>query len=285
MDWFKQNPFLGTVALAAALVLGIGAYFVYSEAARHGMEQEAFNQNKLKLEGLRRNKPFPNEANVKATEDEKAQAVKLLEEIAKELQVEQRDLTPQAFQDELSKAVQEVTRLAADKGVVLPEGFYLGFETYETQPPSPEAAAQLGQQLRSIRGVVSAILDARVKSLDQIIRTPLPSEAGAPDAAQKEPAAALALAPFDLRFTADQSSFRLAFNRIPELEPPVFVRLLAIANSAPTPPLKNAAAEDKPPAGEGQPAEQGDGIQAVLGRETLLIDLRLASVIAQPPSP
>jgi hypothetical protein len=142
----------------------------------------------------------------------------------------------------------------------------------------------LGQQLRSIRGVVSAILDARVKSLDQIIRTPLPSEGGAPDAAQKEPAAALALAPFDLRFTADQSSFRLAFNRIPELEPPVFVRLLAIANSAPTPPLKNAAAEDTP-AGAGQPAEQGDGIKAVLGRETLLIDLRLASVIAQPPSP
>jgi hypothetical protein len=293
-DWLKSNPFLGALLSAAALVVLLGGYFVFSQASRLGEVQTAFEEKKMLLGRLQGSKPFPNQANVEATEKEAAGAQALLEDIAKNFRVEVPPVGPQAFQDTLSKMVREISESAAAKGVALPENFYLGFETYETQPPPPEVTAQLALQLRSIHAVAKTLIDSKVISLGPITRAPLPGEAAqtAKDAGEgdndgkrkkkKEEAPSFALAPFDVNFTADQPSFRLAFNRLLDLSPPIFVRLAAVANSQPLPPAKAAAGE--PAATPGQ-AEEPVGIKPVFGRETLVVDLRLASIATAAESP
>jgi hypothetical protein len=293
-DWFKHNPFLGTLVSVAALVLLVGGYFVFSQASRLDEEQTAFEEKKMQLARLQGSKPFPDQANVESTEKEAGEAQALLEKIAKSFQVETPPDGPQAFQDMLSTMVKEISEAAAAKGVTLPEDFYLGFETYKTQPPPPGATAQLALQLRSINAVAKTLIDSKVGALGSITRAPLPGETAplTSDAAEednskkrakkKDDEPSFAMAPFDVNFTADQQSFRLAFNRLLDISPPIFVRLVAVANSQPVAPAKAAAEE--PAATPDQPGEPA-GIKPVLGRETLMVDLRLASISSSAGHP
>lgn len=286
MDWLKSNPVLGALAAAALLVVLLGGYFAYSASARFAEEQMLFDGKKSQLESLRTGKPYPDAANAEAAESETKEAADMLAKLGKSFSAPMPALTPQAFQDELSSAVKEIQALAAQKGVALGEEFYLGFEAYEAQPPSETVAAQLGLQLRSIEATVRALIESEAKSVEGVTRSPLPGESGAAVAdkeATKEKAKTFALLPFDVAFTADQPSFRLALNRVSELKPPVFIRLVSIANSSPQPPPKSAATDA--PAQEPTADATGEkGIEPILGREFLRVDLRLASVAGQPES-
>lgn len=292
MDWFKQNPFLGALVAAAALILLGGGFLVFSQAGRLDEEQAAFEEKKASLDRLNRGKPFPDAENLAAMQKESAEANELLAQIAGEFAVQAPKLTPQGFQDELSKLVKEITEMAAARGVTLPEDFYLGFESYETQPPSAETAPQLGLQLRAIHAVAKVLVESQVKGLGPIVRAPLPGEAGAPVKEEEEPEEkgrkkkpkeeaepSFAMAPFDVNFTSDQSAFRMAFDRILGISPPVFVRLVAVTNSALTGPSKQEPAPEDAATPEAAAATT-PGIRPVLGRETLTVDLRLASIAA-----
>lgn len=295
MDWFKKNPFMGALAAAAAVILLAGGYLVFAEVGRLDEEQTSFAEKKSQRDRLEANKPYPNQDNLAKTEAEAHQAGELLAGIAKGFAVTAPPLE-RPFQDELSKRVKEISALAADKGVELPETFYLGFDTYETQPPPPELAAALALQLQSVYAVAKVLVEAQVKSIGSITRSPLAGEAGAAQAGdsgdggkgkgKKGPTHAFGMAPFDVNFTAEQSAFRNAFNRILNISPPIFVRLVSVANSAPVPPAKAGAPDAAAQASaSGEQAEASGGIKAVLGREMLTVDLRLASITNGPNSP
>lgn len=297
MDRIKQNPFLSGCIGAALAIIVVGGYLVGSEAGRYGEEQTSFADTTMLLQRLERNKPFPDASNVGSAEKEVKETGSLLTEVAAELAVEAPQLTPQAFQDELNKLVKNIRQLAQARGVALPGDFYLGFETYETQPPASNAAAtELGLQLRSIHAVTETLVNSGVAALGPIVRAPLPAEAAkdAPEEPEdgkknrkqkkkdkgEDSTPAFSMAPFNINFTADQSAFRLAFNDILAITPPVFVRLVAIENSASAPPSKAASAEAAPD----EPAEAGT-IKALFGREKLTVHLRLASIGSSPSQP
>lgn len=288
MDWFKKNPFLGGIAVAAVVILAVGGYLVSGASGRLSETQAAFDSKKSELENLQRNKPFPDQANVDAAQKETEQAAQLLGDIAKKFEVTVPEITPQEFQDSLSNLVKETIKLAADKGVILPEKFYLGFESYETAPPSAALAPQLGLQLQSIHTVTKILIESQVKSIGPIRRDPLHGEAGAAEAtkddegsAAKKGAKAAAktgtafgMAPFDVSFTSDQSSARTAFNRILDITPPIFVRLAAITNSA----LKSPSKTGENKSQSEDESTEPSGIKPVFGRETITVNLRLASI-------
>lgn len=297
MDWFKQNPFVGAILAAAAVILLVGGYFVYTASGQFAETQEAFASKKSTLENLQRGHPFPDEANLKAAGQETEHATKLLEGISKNFEVSTPSLEPKDFQDKLSRMVLEITKAAADKGIALPEKFYLGFESYQTEPPAAAATAALGLQLDSIHAVVKALLESNVKSLGPILRTPLRGEASAAGTATENAASkaskkktaphasAFGMAAFDISFTADQTASRTAFNRILNINPPVFIRLAALSNSAPKAPLKAKAEDERAAhttAESGQEAETS-GIKPVFGRETVTVNLRLASITPNAP--
>jgi hypothetical protein len=286
MDWFKQNPFLGLLALVTAVLLLGSMYFLYDAHSRYQTEATLHEEQKRSLKSLQGNKPFPSEENVRLTQEELDAARSMLADIGKSFEVETPATTPQGFQDLLREKVNDITSRAAANGVTLGEGFYLGFEAYETQPPPAAAAGPLALQLESIHGVAGMLVDAKVREIAAIARQPLAAEGAAAEdndederkprrkRDQDTPASSqelpdLVLAPFDVRFIAEQSAFRTAFNRILESQPPVFVRLVGVTNSVPAGPTKASAA------GEEADAEV---IKPVLGQELAIVNLRLAAV-------
>lgn len=292
MDWFKQNPFTGGVLVVTALLVLAAGYFAMGAQTQLAEQQADFDNKVQQLTALRGNKPYPNAANVAAAEAElkKAQAmVAALDETVRQRSAALASVTPQAFQDDLRAKVNEITKLAKERDTEIADGFYLGFEQYETQPPDPAAAPMLSQQLASINGVIRALLDARVQSIGPVQRDPLPVEkaggAAKPDA-KKAGGSGLELAPFSISFTSEQSAAREALNGIVSAKPIVLVRLINVTNSRLDAPAKTAdsPAGTSPLATEVAAAEPA-AIPPVLGRETLTVAMRLASISTSGEKP
>jgi hypothetical protein len=285
MDWFKNNPFLGILG-ASTLALGALCVFLILSARSAMVEQQdAFLSNTGQLSSLQTAKPFPNDANLEAAQADLAHARQILAGLAHAVAAQSAPLdgtlSPQKFQDDLNTRVTEIAAAAAEAGVALPENFYLGFEQYRTQLPIVAATPALGQQLASIAEAISVLIRARVASITALDRTPLPEESGVTDDAPRR-SSDLHLAPFQLSFEADQSSFRAALTALTTAQPVLLLKLLEVANSQPSSPSKE---------GMPVPAEDSDSseltvvqIPVVFGRESLAVRLGLAS-ISTPPAP
>jgi hypothetical protein len=295
MDWFKRNPFTGALVAITAVLAAAAGYYLYGAHGRFAAEEARFEEQKMALESLQADKPFPNEENVRLVREELEQARTILAGIGKGFATEIPTVTPQEFQDQLREMVNDIVSRAAAGGVTLGEDFYLGFESYEAQPPTAAAAGPLALQLKSIHAVASILVEAKAREITSIVRQPLAAENPAPadegreekkkdePKGKDEPLPDLVLAPFDVNFSADQASFRTAFNRLLEVDPPVFIRQLAVTNSAPAGPSKTAEGEpasgEEPVAEAGEPEDSG-AIKPVLGRELAVVNLQLASVSA-----
>jgi hypothetical protein len=191
-------------------------------------------------------------------------------------------LSPQQFQDALNARVAAVTKTASENKVTLPENFYLGFDQYRAQPPSPTAAPQLGQQLESIAEAVTVLLKNKVRSVNSVIRPPLPIEGDRPSTENAAPPE-IFLAPFDVEFTADQANFRQSLDSIIRAEPILFIRALQVLNSNPKSPMKmDSAAEPVPKTSfqSDDPNEQAvkSTIPVIFGQEQLAVKIRLSSI-------
>jgi len=283
MNWFKENSFLGGLALLTGIAAAAALYFVSLGSTALTEQSDAYAANVAKLNGLQSAKPFPNDNNLAETQDESERAVRVINGLASAVaeQSAPRDnsLTPQQFQDQLSQAVSAAIEQAQAAGITLPEDFYLGFAQYKTQPPTSAAAPALGQQLGSISNVVSLLLKSRIRGISSLNRTPLPGESEtkeeqATPGGEKLPD--LLLAPFDVEFVADQANFREALSAVANAQPMVLVRLVSVANSQPAAPSKENPLENEQsdPAAPDQPAP----IPVLFGQETLSVKLRLAAV-------
>ncbi len=276
MDWFKQNPFLGGLAVITLVLVAATSYFLWGALGQYDAASVAFGEHKAALEQLQAMTPFPNAANVSLGTKELEEAKQVLDAIAKSVQITVPDVTPISFADELRKVVNDLKAAAEAAHVTLEENFYLGFNAYENQLPSEAAAPKLALQLQSIQKVISILIDERVEKITAIVREPLAVESAAGAKAGNSAVPDFILAPFNISFIAEQAPFHQVFNRIIEVKPPVFVRLVSVVNSAPTAPSK--VSEAAPAAG---PAGQGADDTAnkpIFGREVLHVNLGLASI-------
>jgi|688.fasta_scaffold32011_5 hypothetical protein len=283
MDWFKQNPFLGGLALVTALLVIASGYFAYNTHSEFALQSEEYSAKMSAVAQARGAKPFPNPANLEAARAEKADAEKILGEmkalVAQKSGKVDPALNPQAFQDRLNTKVSTIEKAAQSAQVKLPENFYLGFDEYRNQLPAPTAAPLLGQQLDAISRVITILVDAGVKEINAIKRQQLAVESAKQDTKDKpkKDSDDLTLAPLDISFVADQTNFRLALTEITSADPMIFVRLVSVANSQPAAPAKETAMSSSPQSGADQPDTE-KSIPVLLGKETLNVDLRLATI-------
>jgi hypothetical protein len=291
MNWFKQNPFAGALAVVTAVAIVAAFYFLLSQQAAFNTEAESYAANTASLNRLQSAKPFPDKANLASAQQEADRAGAILGElsaaVSKQAAPLDPSLTPQQFQDRLNAAAGRLATEAASAGVRLPEDFYLGFDQYRTQPPGAAAAPLLGQQLESIANIVGLLIKARIREIVDVSRAPLSAEAeNKPDGSPAEAGelSALQLAPFDVEFVSDQANFREAVGAIITAEPLVLLRLVSVVNSKAVPPPKDAPTE--PVAAAEGAEQQAAQIPVVFGQETLTVRLRLASVsVANAASP
>lgn len=286
MDWFKNNTFLGALALITAVLTGAAVYFTWGTQENLSLQKDEFLSLTGRLSSLQGGKPFPNQANLDAAKVELEEAQKTLSEISAKVAAQsaplKSSLSPQQFQDALNAGVAKVSKVAGEKGVTLPDNFYLGFDQYRAQPPSPTAAPQLGQQLESITEAINILLKSNVRSISAVTRPLLPIEDGGQTEKTNE-RPEIYLAPFDVEFVAEQSNFRQALEAIIRAQPLLFVRALQVLNSNPKSPLKKDASSSttlgsRVEAGTPGATEAKDSIPVVFGQEQLAVKIRLSSI-------
>lgn len=289
MDWFRQNPFVSGLIAAVVVLGGAGLYFVSTESAALAEQTELYAGHTGSLSRLESSKPFPNEANNAAAKADLEAAEATLNKLSTAVESQSepvKPVTPEQFQDELSKKVAALTAAATAAGVQLPDDFYLGFNEYRAQPPSPDAAPLLGQQLLAVERAVNILIKSGIKSLGAITRPKLTAEAPAPPKKDAgAPAAAgpqggiidLSLAPFDVSFVSDQAAFRSVMSGLTTSKPIIFIRLLSVANESPNAPTKGGGENATPAPAAGTP-EGETGIPVIFGQEMLNVTMRLAAV-------
>ena len=289
MNWFKQNPFAGALALITALATAAALYFLLLQQSAFDAAVESYTTNTANLGRLQSAKPFPDAANLKSAEQESERAAAILSElssaVAQQAAPLDSSLTPQQFQDKLNAATGVAVKEAETSGTRLPEDFYLGFGQYRTQPPAAAAAPLLGQQLASISNLAGLLINARVREIVAVSRAPLSAEAdgqGAGSSAESGELSALSLAPFDVEFVADQANLREAIGAIITAQPLVLLRLVSVTNSRAAAPAKDMPVEA---ASGSDPAGQTAQIPVLFGQETLTVKLRLASVSVAASAP
>jgi uncharacterized membrane protein YgcG len=176
MNWVKENKFLTGYIIVMVIGLGVLGFEVFSASGDYDEKQAAYEKQSAEYKRLRELHPFPNKKNLDEYEKQKGTAAEAITAFQVDLAKQEYTLTPlspEKFQDDLKEAVTSVRKEAEDAGVKLPEKFFLGFSKYETTPPTPEAAAPLGRQLKAIKWIVDqyiATLGAGsvIESLDRV---------------------------------------------------------------------------------------------------------------------
>jgi hypothetical protein len=117
MDWFKRNPFTGALVAITAVLAAAAGYYLYGAHGRFAAEEARFEEQKMALESLQADKPFPNEENVRLVREELEQARTILAHLGKGFAMEIPTVTPQEFQDQLREMVNDIVSRAAAGGV------------------------------------------------------------------------------------------------------------------------------------------------------------------------
>lgn len=289
MNWFKDNPFLAGLLVITLAVAGVLGYLISQSLAAYSASSESYTAAVAKLHTLQNKVPFPSEANLKAVtsglDNYSARIQALQSQLAKMKVPLDEKITPQQFQDGLRAAVNDIRAKAEAGGVGLPANFYFGFDQYQSQVPSEQAAPALFRQFRVIQSIITRLVDFKVASVDSIERPPLPEEAGTPPSGQKKPDAPEPVVkkfPFDISFTAEQGKFRLAFNSLLGSDQFLIVRSVGIRNTNPQAPSKNsggtgsqAASNPFSASADARGGADKNALQVILGRELVKATLHL----------
>jgi len=296
MNWFKENPFLSGLLAVTLLATATLGFFLFQSWSSYGEVAEACTVAIEKLHKLQNKVPYPSDANLKAEKAglddyrEKLRALRV--KLSKmELPVDEK-VTPQLFQDNLRAAVNGIKEKAAANNVRLPEKFYLGFERYQSEPPSSQAAPQLNREMRVLESFVTRLVEYKIQSLNELKRSPLPQEeAAAAGQKNRTNAPVLFRYPFAISFAAEQSKIRLAFNALLGAEQFVIVRSLSMTNTATKGPSRKTdepsarSSAGVPDPAAGSPAAK-ESIKVLFGRELIKADLYLEILdFVEPPAP
>jgi len=259
MNWFQQNRWLGTflIVLGSAtllcLVLLLSAKSGFEGALAH------FNDAAAERTRLERLDPFPNDANYKKMkvliENYHVALDKFKEELKAHVLPAPSGLAPNEFQSRLRQAIGATAEKARANKVKLPENFALGFDEFTAALPNTAAAPLLGQELSQIQMLMNIVIDARVDSVTNLKRTPLPEERAAaptpsPVLGRKAPgpiaaeSKTLERATVDITFAAAPSAARKVINQIASANEQLYViRTLHVRNEKDKGPPREQAAE------------------------------------------
>ena len=293
MSWFKENPVLSVALLACLLIAGAIAYYASEAASTYQAARDSLTSQINAFSSLQKKSPYPTEENLKiitASRDKYAEALAGLKETILKMEAPLEPITPQEFQDKLREGVNDLSKTAKEKNIKLPEKFFFGFDEYQSQLPSPEAAPALNRDFKILQKLLQNLVSLPVESLNILEREavteagPTPTPTAQPTAKKSSPAPIPAAPPilstrFKLSFTAPQEKTRAAINLIPKSEAFLIIRSLAMENTKPAAPSKKDAS---PPLAGNQ---KSANLQVLLGNESVKTDVSLEILDFPNPEP
>lgn len=235
------------------------------------------------LRTLQTRKPFPNQQNLETTkatlEEYVAEIGKLRDEVTK-LELPVPEISPESFQDNLRQVVSEIEKRAAEVGTQLPKDFYMGFDNYKSNLPTPRTAGLLSRQLKAISIVINRLLELKVDEIVTVTRPNLPEEASAQGKETTPPI--VTKSPFEVVFRSDQGKARMALNTIESSRQVFFIlRSVMIENSQLLGPSRYevTGTATPPPETAGTGEDEGGArignLKIIVGRESVTVGMQL----------
>lgn len=239
MNWIKANPFVAILAGVTLVVCAILLFVGLQGAKKFEQAKEGFDAAFRGVSRAERIPLYPEDVN----RDAKTKALVDYREEISELSSlfdpyrpgELKPLSPQEFTVRLKAATDEVSAAFDAAGSELPDGFFLGFESYRDLLANSDATAILNYQLEGITHAMLDLAEARPSALIQIYRESIEEESG-DEYVPRENAISRNFG-FEVVFRGSENSVRKFLSSLGDTEPYYYVvRSVAIRNDVDTPP-------------------------------------------------
>ncbi len=241
MNWIKENRFLaGFIGVMFVGIAGLG-YFLYAAKSHYDDVSNNYAQQSAEWSRLKHLQPYPNQEHLDKLSEQRKEHLTKVEEMEKTvaaMKLPLETVSPEQFQDRLKSAFTAFSKRAAEKGLVPDKAFYMGFETYQTVPPKPEAAPLLARELKAIEIVLNEVADAGAVELAKITREDLPEEKGKSEggkkgqnAAKRGERASVVHHGFQINFVAPKGTAQIVLNAIVSNTQQFFIPRLVVIKS------------------------------------------------------
>lgn len=252
MNFLKSNPFVSAL-IGITLVICGGLYYLAGNwSAKYDASKSAFDESAAAVAKAERIPLYPTNPN----RDGKRKALGEYRDSIAELgglfdkfrPKSVDNVKPQAFTDQIKTASTEVSDAFAKAETILPAGFFLGFETYQTQLAKEDATGVLSYHLDGIKNAMLGLAAARPSEVIRIHRPQLAEESGAKF--ERQPNDVARNFPLEITFKGSESSARKFISSLGATDPYYYVvRCVKIINEKDIPPrVSDAKFETEAPA-------------------------------------
>jgi hypothetical protein len=183
MSWIKDNKFaamLGGITLLVAIVI---FYVGWSYRGKYRDALQAYQDAATEVEEFENLPLYPSDANrdgkTKALNEYRTAITGFQAAFEKFRPKELKNSSPQDFTGNAKTANEAVTKAFGDAKTKLPDGFFIGFETYSSGSLArEEATGILNYQLDAIKELMLALAKAAPSQLQNLYRAKSPEEDG-----------------------------------------------------------------------------------------------------------
>ena len=223
MNPLKTYPVFSAIMAAFAALLGAEIWMLVSnQQAERRLEQQV-ESRVAEIERLQRQRPFPDDANARAAQDDFIQNAEVLATMLRSLNVvgpdeldyfkgEPGDRTAAYF--DIAAFVDAMRKAAAEAGVELEPDERFGFSAYAFEGPESDLSRSVYRQRRIVEYLLRALFPAKPKKLGSVQREEParlqaePAAAGARPAGQRVPSSASSAGGRDIFVVDPQVSAR-----------------------------------------------------------------------------
>lgn len=237
MNWIKSNPFISGLVGTTVLLCGIMSVLASRWGSQYKEAKISFDEAFQGVTSAENMPLYP----VADLRDGKSKALDIYREAIgnvtklfdKYRPEDTENIAPQAFTDRLLDANEEVTEAFGD--TVLPENFFLGFESYKATLAKPEATGVLLQQMEGIKNALLGLAKSRPSTLIKVFREPVMEEEG--NVFQPAPNDIARFYSYEVTFKGSEKSVRNFLTSLGATDSHYFIiRTLHIVNERDTPP-------------------------------------------------
>lgn len=173
---FRKNSILIIGCSIAGILLIAAIFFLVKNQSDFRANTKALNASWNRLNQLNTRDPFPSLENVATAQanidfiKQKFQSV-YQAQLKEQLQIQ--TIEPARFAPLLEQSARHVFSMAKESGVIIPPALGLGFKAYtegKLPPNNPATMERLVLQVKAVEDLCAIIVDAKVQSIDSILR-------------------------------------------------------------------------------------------------------------------
>lgn len=296
MLWIKRNLSLAISGAIALVLVGFGAYYLFSGKSINSQMETDLEEMQNKLDRFYTMNPFPNESNIVTAQ---AELEKLRAAIDEALEfftpIPYDPVTDLAFKTQLDFTVSELTEQAQKSGIELPsDPYYFSFAAQkEKYKLDPACFPAINQQLADVRTLCGLLFEAKIHALIGLKRVRLTAD-DPPGSADYRPEwqfetnaiTGAVITPYEVTFNCFSADLAAVMEGFVESPHGLIVRAISVDNPPKPPQAQQPGIKPGFPNFGGQqpaPVQSPTENKTILNEERFQVTLWIA--VVRPPTP